>query len=171
MVALEEVEMLVSLPNLALGNKMQGGASFRILEKRVQMTQLCEKALFQHLVAAGNCYKIRPDDNDGWGKLTPLCPEYSSSRAYPKTRALAAIPTGTIIGPVIEVHIVKILDEYGTEVAIPSICRPKDTSYVVISRETEEMNCSEIFKNQKEMNLTKKERYPHALRKLGQLLA
>ena len=28
-------------------------------------------------------------------------------RSYPKTRALAAIPAGTIVGPVIEVHVVK----------------------------------------------------------------
>ena len=42
MVEPEEVDMLVSLPNLALGNKMQGGISFRILEKSVHMTQLRE---------------------------------------------------------------------------------------------------------------------------------
>ena len=42
MVEPEEVDVLVSLPNLALGSKMQGGMSFRILEKRVHMTQLCE---------------------------------------------------------------------------------------------------------------------------------
>ena len=84
------VEMLVSLPNLALGNEMQGGESFRILEKRVQMTQFVKKSSFQHLVTAGNCYKIRPVDDGGWRKFTPL--------PYPKTRALAAIPAGTIIG-------------------------------------------------------------------------
>ena len=58
--------MLVTPPNLARGNKMQGSASFRILEKRVQMTQLCAKALFQHLVAAGKQYEVRPNGNDGW---------------------------------------------------------------------------------------------------------
>ena len=68
----------------------------------------------------------------------------------------------------------EILDEYGFEVSIPSICKPWDTSYVVISRETERfaneihdhkevkssqvMSCSETFKNQKEMYVTKKER-------------
>ena len=31
----------------------------------------------------------------------------------------------------------KILDEHGLEVAIPSICKPGDVTYVVISRETE----------------------------------
>ena len=46
---------------------------------------------------------------------------------------------GTIIGPISEVHIVKILDEYGLEVAIPSICKPGDVTYVVISRETERL--------------------------------
>ena len=119
MVEPEEVEMWVSPPNLALGNKMQGGASFRILEKRVQMTQLCEKAIFQHLVTAGNYHQIRPDVDDGWGQFTPSCPEFTSSRAYLKTKALAAIPAGTIIGPNIEVHVVKILDEYGCRLSHP----------------------------------------------------
>ena len=31
----------------------------------------------------------------------------------------------------------KILDKYGAEVSIPSICKPGDVTYVVISRETE----------------------------------
>ena len=57
------------------------------------------------------------------GENTLLYREYLNYRSYPKTRALAAVPAGTIIGPIIEVHIVKILDEYGLEVAIPSICR------------------------------------------------
>ena len=67
-----------------------------------------------------------------------------------KTKALAAIPAGTTIGPIAEVHIVKILDEYGLEVAIPSICRPGDTSYVVISRETERL-VNEIHKHNAEV--------------------
>ena len=49
----------------------------------------------------------------------------------PKPKALLAIPAGTIIGPITEVHVEKILDEYGLEVAIPSICKLLDTTYVV----------------------------------------
>ena len=86
---------------------------------------------------AGNCYQTRPDEDDGWGTVIPLCREYSSSRSYPKTKALAAIPQDTTVGSILEVHIVKILDGYGIEVAIPSICKPGDTSYVVKSREAE----------------------------------
>ena len=81
------------------------------------MTQLCEKAQFQHLVTAGNCYQIRPDGEDGEHEISRVCPE---------TTALAAVPAGTITGPITYVHIVKVLDEYGLEVAIPSICRPGD---------------------------------------------
>ena len=63
---------------------------------------------------------------------------------------LAAIPEGTIIGPVLEVHIVKILDGYGIEVAIPSIANPANTTYVVISRETSRV-VNEIHDHKEEL--------------------
>ena len=66
-----------------------------------------------------------------------LCREYVCSRVFPQAKPLGATPAGTIIGPISEVHIVNILDEYGLEVAIPSLCKPGDVTYVVISRETE----------------------------------
>ena len=60
------------------------------------------------------------------GEQLLFCVEnYSSSRSYPKTTALSAIPEGTIIGPVSEVHVVKILDRYCIEVAIQSIANPE----------------------------------------------
>ena len=55
-----------------------------------------------------------------------------SSRSYSKTKALAAVPEGTTIGPVLEFHVEKIVDGYGIEVAIQSIANPENTSYVVI---------------------------------------
>ena len=93
MVEPEKVELSVSLPTQASGNRMQGGAlGFQTLEKKIQHTQLCEKAFFQHLVIAGNYYKIdRMQPTDG-GRVTLLCREYSSSRSYPKTKALSAVP-------------------------------------------------------------------------------
>ena len=78
---------------------------------------------------------------------------------------MASIPAGTSIGPVIEVHVGKILDEYGLEVAIPSICKPGDITYVVISRETERFvneihNHKEEFRSSNELlgNLQESER-------------
>ena len=38
------------------------------------------------------------------------------------------------MGPVIEVQIVNILDQYGLEIAIPSLNEREQTSYVMISR-------------------------------------
>ena len=95
--------------------------------------------MFLYLVTAGNRYEVRSGGEDGWGQITLLCRVYVCSRAVPQTKPLGAIPAGTIIGPISEVHIVKILDEYGLEVAIPSICKPGDVTYVVISRETERL--------------------------------
>ena len=95
-----------------------------------------------------------------------LCVEnHLNSGSYPKTRASASLPAGTSIGPVIEVHIVKILDEYGLEVAIPSICKPGNITCVVISRETERFvnenhNHKEEFRSSNELlgNLQELER-------------
>ena len=64
-------------------------------------------------------------------------PKYSSSRSYPKTKALSAVPEGTIIGPVLEVHVVKILDADGMEVAIQSIANAEYTTYVLKFRNEE----------------------------------
>ena len=57
--------------------------------------------------------------------------------SYPKTNALSAIPEGTIIGPVSEVHVVKIIDRHCTEIAFHLIENPEYTTCVVISREEE----------------------------------
>ena len=55
----EEVQLLASLPTRATGNWMQEIAlSFDELAGKVQLTQLCEKAYFQYLVAAGNSTKF-----------------------------------------------------------------------------------------------------------------
>ena len=155
------MELLVSPPIQAPGNRMQGSAlSFQRLEKKVQLTQLCEKNL---LPTSCNCRELsqnRPNADDGWRRFTPMCREYSSSRSYPNTKALSAIPEGTIIGPVSEVHVVKNLDRYCMEVAFQSIANPEYTTYVVISREEERfvnetsgpaMNCSQTSTNQEGM--------------------
>ena len=56
-------------------------------------------------VSAGVSYKTRPDEDNGFRQIIPLCREYTLSRVSPQSRAFAAIPGGTIIGPVIEVPV------------------------------------------------------------------
>ena len=64
----------------------------KFLEEGTVYTILSKKAFCQQLVIAGDYYKFRPNADDGWGSVSPLCREYSSSRSYPKTKALSAIP-------------------------------------------------------------------------------
>ena len=86
---------------------------------------------------AGNHNKFRTDADDVWG--TSSVPRISSCRSYPKTQALAAVPEGTTIGPVLDVHNVEILNKYGIEIASPSVADPMNKSYVVITRETDRL--------------------------------
>ena len=148
----DEVELLVSPPTQTSGSRISGDVlSFQALEKKIQLTQLCQKVFFQHLVLVWKKKnKIRSDGDDGWEEITPLCREYTSSRFYSKFKALSVIPEGGIIGAVLEVHVVKILDGYRTEVAIQSIALPENTSYIIISRE-EERFINEIHDHKKEL--------------------
>ena len=84
--------------------------------------------LHMSTVSAGMSYRTRPDEDDGFGQIIPLCREYTLSRVNPQSRVYVAIPGGGVIGPVIEVHIVKILDSFGLEISIPSINDPRRTS-------------------------------------------
>ena len=127
MVEPEEVEMLVSSPNLAFGNKMQGSASFLALEKKMQ---ICSNTFSQHLVTARNSYTIRPDEDVGEGTVTPV-PRIFEFSILSEYSSLGSYSPGTIIGPVQEVRIVKLHNGYAIEVAIPSICKPQDTFHVV----------------------------------------
>ena len=123
----EEVDVLTSSPNPALGNlAMQSEATFRVLEKNVHMTQFCEKA-------STKFDQMEKTDGD----KSHLYSEDILVLSLPTSQPLGAIPAGTLIGPIQEVRNVKILDEYGVEVAVPSICKPGDVTYVLISTETE----------------------------------
>ena len=135
----EEVELLVSPPTQAPGNRIQGrGLSFQTMEKKIQLTQLCEKNL---LPTSCDCKEDiqkfdRMQTTDGEKLL--LCVE--NMRVLDlvrKPKHCQLFPKGTIIGPVLEVHVVKILDGYGIEVAIQSSGNPVYATYFVISREEE----------------------------------
>ena len=101
------------------------------------MTQLCEKASFQYLIIAGKYYQILLDGKDEWREITFLCCGYTMLRAFKESEVRLAVLTGTLIGPVSEVHVVTTLSEYCFEVEVLSITNPLDTFFVVISRKTE----------------------------------
>ena len=157
----QEVKLWLSPPKLASGNSSQENIHiFESLDETIRFTRVCELASFRHRVSAGMNYKTRPDEDEGFGQTIPSCREYTLSRAHPQSRIFAAIPGGTVIGPVIEVQIVKILEQYGLEIAIPSPNDHVRTSHVVKSifpmpYSDLVQNCPRNFKNQEEESLAK----------------
>ena len=166
----------ILIQNLAQKQDVRKSFELRRAGRQDEADTAMRNNVLQNLVASGKQYKILPYGDDGWWTITPLRREYASSRSNPKAQALEAIPEGTIIGPVLEVHIVKILDGCGIEVAIPSTANPMDTSYVVISRETAfcawnsfigpVATCPQTFKDQEGVTSMKEREEPRASRKL-----
>ena len=79
-------------------------------------------------------YKTIPDVDDGFGDRTPACREHTLPRAHKNSRFFATIPGQTIIGPALQVHIIRDLDISGIKIQIPSTT-PKDrTSWVMMCR-------------------------------------
>ena len=109
-------------------------SGLRIADRDDSVHKGLRRRIVPHRVSAGMNCKTRPDEDDGFEQIIPLCREYTHSRVRPQSRAFAAIPGGTNIGPVIEVQKVKMLDQYGLEIAIPSTNDRERTSYVMISR-------------------------------------
>ena len=117
----EEVQLLVSHPKKASGNRMpERVQSFEELTGQVHLTHLCEKAFFQYRIAAG---KNAQNSTKCGRRMVNNCP-------FVPRILEAGIPEGTITGSILESHIVKIVDEYGIEVSIPSFAYPMNTSYV-----------------------------------------
>ena len=100
------------------GNRLQECLqNFVSLEKEIQFTQICEVASFLEGVSFGMCCKTVADVDDGSGDRTPACREYTHPRADSGSRIYAAIPERTLVGPVLQTHIVRFLGTHGTEIS------------------------------------------------------
>ena len=66
----QEVKLLVSSPRPASGNSLQKNIQdFESLSETIRFTRVCGDAVCTHRVTAGRSYKIRPDEDDGFGQL------------------------------------------------------------------------------------------------------
>ena len=135
-----EVQLLVSPPTMACGNSLQENSlSFEALSNRTQFSKLCEDARFQHRVSARMYFRTRLDEDDGWERIVPLCWKNTFSRAHLESQVFAAIPGGTVFGPVLEVQIVKILGLPGLGISISSTLKHETTPQFVITRGTDRL--------------------------------
>ena len=131
----KEVQLWVSSPRPVSGTSLRENIQdFESLSETFRFTRVCEPASFKHRVISWEEIQHSPWRGRRFWADHSFCREYTLSRVNPQSRAFAAIPGGTIIGPVIEVQIVKILYQYGLEIAIPSPC-VRRTSTVMISTE------------------------------------
>ena len=149
MVEPQEVQLLLSFPTQAFGNRMLWRCwASKHWKRRYSWHNYVAEPSSDVLWKLGIITQFdRMMTMDGEQLL--FCAE-NIRVLDPKTKALAAIPEGTTIGPVLEVHIVEILDGYGIEVAIQSIWNPENTSHVVIVREAERF-VSEIHDHKQEL--------------------
>ena len=102
-------QLLVSPPKKASGNSLHENIlSFETLSDRIQFSKLCENAWLKHRVTR----------EDGWtstwrgGRIWVTCSVKSGVHTFsstPQSWVFAAICGWTILGPVVEVKIVKIL--------------------------------------------------------------
>ena len=102
-------------------------------ENSIQFTIVFEDASLWKRVSTGMCCKTIADVDDGFGDRTPAFREYTHPRADSDSRIYAAIPGRTMIGPVLQVHIVRFRGTQGIEIQIPTTA-PNRSSWVVILR-------------------------------------
>ena len=74
---------------------------------------------------------------DGWGKCTSLCKEYTKCRNHMDSRPFASTDAYQHIGPVLNIGIAKILDVYRTEVQFSSLSDPRFPTWILTSRDHE----------------------------------
>ena len=70
----QEVNLLVSSPKRVSGNSLRWNIQdCESLTETNRFKRVCELPLFRHRVSAGMNYKTRPDEDDGFGQIIPLC--------------------------------------------------------------------------------------------------
>ena len=100
---------------------------FRVLEKKFSHDPIFVKKLYSNIMSQQEVDTKFDQMEKVDGVKSHLCREYTCSRAFPQAKPLGTIPAGTIIGPISEVLVVKLLDECGVEVAMPSILQNLET--------------------------------------------
>ena len=134
----QEVNCSVQTPrsdNRESGNRLRECLQRReTLEKEIQFSRVCEDATIARRVRTGMSYKTVPDVDDGFEDRTPACREYTLPREDQNSRIYATIPGQTIIGPVLQAHILRYLGISGLEIQIPSTTTKNRTYWLVICR-------------------------------------
>ena len=150
--------------------------SFEALSSRIQLSQLCEKARFQHRVSDGMKCETRPDEDDGWS-IVPLCREktrnlelvlnHESLQQFLGEQSLdqlSKFESWNFLSWRFQFHQLSVLERHLTlwSPEKQSVLRMKSMTTTKSSDPV--ANCSKPFRNQKGKNLVWKKEDPIALR-------
>ena len=112
--------------------------NFWVLEKKARITQFCEKKLDSNTLSqqeiATKFDQMEKTDGD---KSHFYAENMFVLESFHKPNRWELFQHAQLSDQSLRFMLWKFLDEYGVEVAIPSICKPWDVTYVVISRATE----------------------------------
>ena len=134
--------------------------SFEALGGKIQLAQLCEKNSLPMSCGSGEAVQ------NSTRSRRRMENSYSS---VPRILEFSIFSEGTIIEPVFEVHIVKILDGCGTHLTLlyPEKQSVSWIRFMIRKKSSGPVtNCSQTFRDQKEVIFMKKKEEPLASRKL-----
>ena len=136
----EDLESLVDIPRRqhAPGNRMlQNLKDLTSMPFVSQIEYLCKKTKFYHPIEEGSFYVTTTLDDDGWGKRTTMCKEFSAPRNQEDSKPYASFDADKEIDPVLNVEIATIIDVLGIEVQVPSLSSPGYSVRILKSRSHE----------------------------------
>ena len=123
----EDVKSLDDIPRLphASGNRMlQNLKDFNLMSFMSKIEYLRTTAKFYHPIEKGNYCVTTALDDDGLGKRTSMCKEYTAPRNREDSKPYASIDAEKEFGPVLNIEIGKIIDIPGIEVQVPLLSSP-----------------------------------------------
>ena len=133
----EDLKSLVDIPRLphASGNRMLPSLKdFNSMPFMSKIACLRTTAKFYHPVENGNHCVTTTLEDDGWGKRTSMCKEYTAPGNMEDSRPYASIDADQEIGPVLNIGIATVIGVPGIEVQVPSLSTPGCSIWILISR-------------------------------------
>ena len=133
----EDLKSLVDIPRPphASGNRMlRHLKDFNSMPFMSEIEDLRRTAKIDHPIEEGNYYVTTSLDDDGWGKRTSMCKEYTAPRNREDSKQYASIDAEKEIGPVLNVEFTSNIDVPGIEVQVPPLSSPGYSVWILISR-------------------------------------
>ena len=109
----EDLKSLIDIPRLphASGKRMLDNLKdFNSMPFMSKIEYLRTTAKFYHPIEEGNYYVTTTFDDDGWGKRTSMCKEYTAPRNREDSKPYASIDAEKEIGSVLNIEIATIID-------------------------------------------------------------